>query len=88
MARDKGLVDCGPVVYEPQEEASSGRADVEAVLRAIPGVEGVGEGRNQIGEPAWIAYVRDRSVLAQLPATLNGRAVVPQVTGEIDILPA
>jgi hypothetical protein len=78
----------GPVEYVPREQVSPERAATEASLRAIPGVEGVGEGRDRIGDPAWIAYVRDRSVAARLPARLGGRAVVPEVSGEIGILPA
>jgi hypothetical protein len=63
------------VRYAPQEQAAQpGRG------------EGVGEGRDALGDPAWIAYVRDRSVAAQLPAQLGGRPVVPEVSGEIDIL--
>jgi hypothetical protein len=78
----------GAVEYAPQEQVSPERADAEAALRAIPGVEGVGEGRDPIGDPAWTVYVRDRSVAARLPARLAGRPVVPEVSGEIGVLPA
>jgi len=88
MADYVSLPDCGPVEYSPQEQVSPDRAEAEAVLRRISGVEGIGEGRNAIGDPAWIAYVRDRSVLAKLPAQVSGRTVVPEVSGEISILPA
>jgi hypothetical protein len=79
---------CGPVAYAPQEQVSPGRAEAESSLRNIPGIEGVGEGRDAIGDPAWVVYVRDRSVAAQLPARIGGRSVVPEVSGEIEILPA
>ncbi|WP_407523283.1 hypothetical protein [Methylobacterium oryzisoli] len=79
----------GPTAYTPADTApAAGRASAEATLTRIPGVQGMGEGRDAIGDPAWVAYVSDRSVAAQLPARLEGRAVVPEVTGEIDILPA
>jgi len=88
MADYTSFPDCGPVEYAPQQQVSPDRSEAEAVLRQIPGVEGVGEGRNAIGDPAWVAYVRDRSVSAQLPAHVGGRTVVPEVSGEISILPA
>lgn len=78
----------GAVEYVPQEQVSPDRTAAETALREIPGVEGVGEGRNAIGDPAWIAYVRDRSVAARLPRRLGDRDVVPEVSGEIGILPA
>lgn len=78
----------GPVEYAPREHVSPERAATEASLRAIPGVEGIGEGRDAIGDPAWIAYVRDRATAARLPSHFAGRAVVPEVSGEIGILPA
>lgn len=78
----------GPVAYKPTESTSPDRANAETILREIPGVQGVGEGRDALGDLAWIAYVRDRSVQAKLPAAISGRTVVPQVSGEIDILPA
>ena len=82
------LADCGPVPYQPKETVSGDRRNAEAALTGIPGVEGVGEGRDVIGDPAWIAYVRDSSVAARLPARVSGRTVVAEVSGEISILPA
>ena len=78
----------GPVEYVPKQANAPDRAEAEAALRGIPGVEGVGEGRDPIGDPAWIAYLRDGSVAARLPARVAGRAVVPVVSGEITTLPA
>ncbi len=78
----------GPVDYAPQEQVSPDREAAEAALRAIPGVEGVGEGRDAIGDPAWIAYLRDGAAAARLPRRVAGRAVIPEVSGEITVLPA
>lgn len=78
----------GPVEYAPQPDQAPDRTLAEASLRRIPGVEGVGEGQDPIGDPAWIAYLQDGSVAARLPARIAGRAVVPVVSGEITILPA
>ena len=86
--KDNPLSGCGPVTYNPTETVSADRRDAEALLSRIPGVEGVGEGRNAIGDPAWIVYVRDSSVAARLPARVSGRTVVPEISGEIGILPA
>jgi hypothetical protein len=85
---DKGpFSDSGPVTYVPDEQVSAHRTEAEASLRRIPGVRGIGEGNDSIGDPAWVVYVTDPSVASQLPATVAGRRVVPEVTGEIDILP-
>jgi hypothetical protein len=88
MADYSSLPETGPVQYAPQEQVSPERSKAESLLRRIPGVEGVGEGRDAIGDPAWLVYVRDRSVLSKLPAQIGGRPVVPEVSGEIGILPA
>ncbi|MCS6855670.1 MAG: hypothetical protein NZ523_13095 [Elioraea sp.] len=83
---DPAAAGMGPVAYRP-DQADPARAAAEAALFAVEGVRGVGEGRDALGEPAWIAYVVDRAVAARLPARLAGRAVIAEVTGEIDALP-
>ena len=88
MANDIPFPHSGPVAYTPAEERSPDREAAEAALSGIPGVQGIGEGRSQIGDPAWLVYVRDKSVTAHLPAEVSGRPVVAEVSGEIDILPA
>lgn len=88
MAERPPFPDSGPVRYAPDETVSPERDTAEAVLRQIPGVEGIGEGRDAIGDPAWVVYVRDKSVAESLPAQVSGRRVVPEVSGEIGILPA
>ena len=88
MANDTSFPDSGPVAYTPDEDRSADRQAAEAALSGIPGVQGIGEGRNPIGDPAWLVYVRDKSVTAQLPTEVSGRPVVAEISGEIDILPA
>ena len=78
----------GAVNYAPKMSVSPERTEVESVLGVIPGVQGIGEGRTKIGEPAWIAYVRDRAAADRLPKEAAGRPVMVEVSGEIDILPA
>ncbi|AWB24030.1 hypothetical protein DA075_26705 [Methylobacterium currus] len=77
----------GPVPYRPKQAVSAARQEAETVLRQIPGVQGVGEGRDGIGDPAWIAYVRDDHTARQLPARIGDRRVVAETSGEIGILP-
>ena len=78
----------GPVRYSPREQLRPERSEAKSALLGISGIKGIGEGQNAIGDPAWIAYVSDGSVAARLPKQVAGRTVVPEVTGEIDILPA
>ena len=85
---DRHVPHSGPVQYTPQEQVSAERNEAQALLRSVPGVKGVGEGRDQIGNPAWIAYVQGPEVTARLPARIGDRSVVSEVSGEIDILPA
>ncbi len=56
----------------------------EQRLLAINGVVGVGFGRDDTGEDAIIVYLRDLSVVENLPEELDGYPIVPEVTGEID----
>ncbi len=86
ISPDPSAASMGLVEYRP-EESDPARAAVEAALFALAGVRGVGEGRDAIGGPAWLAYVVDRATTARLPARLVGRAVIAEVTGEIDALP-
>lgn len=85
---ERFMRESGPVTYRPSESAHADRREAEACLTLIPGVEGVGEGRDDIGNPAWIAYVRDAAVAKKLPAQVAGRSVVPEISGGITILPA
>jgi hypothetical protein len=51
---------------------------------AIDGVEGVGVGRNSIGDDAIIVYLRTDDVKASLPRSIDGYPVETKVTGIID----
>jgi hypothetical protein len=88
MADYTSMPGFGPVTYSPKQAVAPEREEAEAVLRRIPGVHGVGEGRDSIGNPAWIAYVQDASVAQLLPKRVGDRDVVPLTTGEIRALPA
>ncbi len=88
MADRASLAACGPVAYNPADPSSPTRRTVERTLGDIAGVEGIGEGRDAIGNPAWIAYVRDHLVANRLPRELAGRPVVAAVSGEISAQPA
>src|SRR5215211_8324791 len=76
------------VSYAPHEQIGRDRREAEAAIRNIPGVRGMGEGQDALGDPAWIVYVTDASVGSNLPRKVGGRNVVAEVTGEIDIQPA
>jgi hypothetical protein len=53
---------------------------------AIDGVEGVGVGRNGIGDDAIIVYLRSDDVKARIPRSIDGYPVETKVTGIIDAL--
>ena len=82
--------------YNPDEPAATGsiwssqiagvKQNHERELMAIDGVEGVGIGRNQIGDDVILVYVRDESVGQRLPFNIEGFQVKTQVTGIIDAL--
>jgi hypothetical protein len=76
--------DSGPVAYNPGGAVNVARRSAEAQIMAMPGVHGVGEGRDATGNPAWIAYVDSRAAAATIPKTINGRPVIIEVTGSID----
>jgi hypothetical protein len=83
MSDYESMPESGPVMYSPKQAVNPTRQHAESVLRSIQGVEGVGEGSDSVGGPTWVAYVRDESVISQLPSQVGDRAVVPHVTGEI-----
>jgi peptide deformylase len=60
----------------------------EARLMAMKGVEGVGIGADQLGNPAIVVYVRDAGAAARLPKQIEGHPVVVEnLGGPIDALP-
>ena len=58
----------------------------EQELMAIDGVEGVGVGRNSIGDDAILVYLRSDDIKARIPRTIDGYPVETKVTGIIDAL--
>lgn len=68
--------------YRPEgapEPLSAGKQE----LLDLDGVEGVGEGRDFAGRETITVYVRDQEVLESLPAELEGKSIMPMVTGVI-----
>ena len=59
----------------------------EAQLLATPGVRGMGEGRDALGNPAWIVYVVGKGIAASLPKAIGGKPVLVEVSGDIDAQP-
>ncbi|HET6976032.1 MAG TPA: hypothetical protein VFI24_06905 [Pyrinomonadaceae bacterium] len=75
--------------YSP--EASTSSSPIENVkqnhedrLMAIEGVEGVGLGRNSIGDDAIIVYLRSEDVKGRIPSDIDGHPVETKVTGIIE----
>lgn len=56
----------------------------ERELMAIDGVEGVGIGRNSIGDDAIIVYLRSEDAKKRVPQNIGGYPVETKVTGIID----
>ena len=58
----------------------------EQELIAIDGVEGVGVGKNEIGDDAIIVYLREPGVVKRIPKNIEGHPVVVHITGPIEAL--
>lgn len=71
-----------PEMPDQKSQVAKVKAKHEAGLMARKGVEGVGVGRDALGNDAITVYVRDQSVA--VPDSLDGVPVVRQVTGVID----
>ena len=56
----------------------------EAQYMERDGVEGVGEGRDAVGNPAITVYVRDSGVAGLLPKQFEGYPVLIEIVGAID----
>ena len=56
----------------------------EQELMAIDGVEGVGVGRNSVGDDAILVYLRSDDIKTRIPRSIDGYPVETQVTGIID----
>ncbi len=80
--------------YSPESSSESSSAiqnakqSHEEELMAIDGVEGVGIGRNSIGDDAIIVYLRSEDVRSRIPRNVAGYPVEVKVTGIIEALPA
>ena len=79
-----------PYSPESSTESSSSILQVkehhEQELMAIEGVEGVGVGRNSIGDDAIIVYLRSEDVRSRVPRSIDGYPVEMKVTGIIEAL--
>jgi hypothetical protein len=70
------------------EGGGAGRLPASAhdALMAIPGVVMVGEGQDEIGNPALIVGVKTAGDLKNVPASHGGLPVRAEVIGEVDAL--
>jgi hypothetical protein len=73
-----------PEASEPETGIGRAKAKHEQTLMAIDGVEGVGIGRDGLGNDAIKVYLRDSGVKARLPKDLDGYPVETEVTGIVD----
>ena len=62
------------------------QARFEAAYLDRDGIEGVGQGRTDSGDPAITAYVRNSAAGASLPRSFSGYPVLIEVVGTIDAL--
>lgn len=70
------------VEYLPQDGPSP-LSHLQHELLSLDGVEGVGAGTDPSGQEAIMVYVRDDAVLDKLPSELEGKSILPMVTGVI-----
>ena len=80
--------------YNPEESETDYSASLspiaqvkqnhESELMAIDGVEGVGVGRNQIGEAVILVYLRDDEAGKRVPHSIDGFQVKTEITGIVD----
>lgn len=86
-AGDPLFAESGAREYNPETPVSASRRDAELQLLSIPGVQGLGEGLDAVGNPAWIVYIVNKVIGASLPKSIAGRPVLVEVSGEIDAQP-
>lgn len=80
------------MAYYPEEHATTGSSsEVERVrqshereLMSIDGVEGVGIGKNPIGNDAILIYLRNEGARKRVPDSIEGYPVETIITGVID----
>jgi hypothetical protein len=73
-----------PEEPEPASPILRAKRKHEALLLAIDGVEGVGVGRDRLGNDAIVVYLRDETASQRLPKHLDGFPIEGYVTGVID----
>jgi hypothetical protein len=73
-----------PEEPEPTSPILRAKKKHEASLLAIDGVEGVGIGRDQLGNDAIVVYLRDETAKERLPKQAEGFPIETYVTGPID----
>jgi hypothetical protein len=56
----------------------------EAKYLGQDGIEGVGEGQTDLGDPAITVYIRDSGVARKLPKQFEGWPVQSEIVGAID----
>lgn len=78
--------------YYPEEDSATAspselgrvKQSHENELMAIDGVEGVGIGKNRIGDDAILVYLRDQGAVKSVPRDIEGHPVEIIITGPID----
>lgn len=83
LPEDVGI-DYDPDPEQPASAVEEAKLRHEKELLELPNVTGVGIGRNEIGDPAIVVYMREAPARASLPTQIEGFDVVAEVTGEID----
>ena len=80
----------GEVVYDPDSEAYD-MTHIQAIkdahesrLMAIPGVQGVGVGQNEIGDDVILVYLKDEAAKGRVPDRLEDVPVETTIVGDID----
>ena len=76
------------ISFEPDlvadDALSAAQARFEARYIGHDGVEGVGQGIDDVGNPALTVYVRDAGVVKNLPKRFEDYAVLVEIVGAID----
>ena len=78
------------VVYQPEVDNEHGIVAVknkhEREIMAIPGVQGVGVTKTELGDDAIAIYVKEKALIGTLPKALDGYEVDTIFVGDIDAL--
>lgn len=81
------------ISYNPDDDQQSSSrsaqkalAEADRQLADRKGVRGMGMTKTQDGKDAIVVYVDNQQALLQLPASVEGVAVIGEITGEIRAL--